>query len=184
LHRLPAEAAVVGLFLDFETFGEHQGRDTGIFEFMRHLPRFVLTDERFEFATPAEAASRHPAIAQLDVPDPVSWADAGRDLSAWLGNPMQRAAHGAIYELWPAVDAASSRGRPELLECWRRLTTSDHVYYMATAALRSDGEVHEYFSPYGSAYQAFANYMNVVEPFRAVLRSALRTIAPPTRSQP
>lgn len=159
IHRAPRDDAFIGLFMDYETFGEHQGPDTGLFDFMEHLPEFVLADERFSFRTPAELARAVPAREELAIPRPFSWADAERDLSAWLGNPMQRTAQEALYDLGDAVRAA---GDADLLESWRRLTTSDHVYYMCTK-LRSDGDVHEYFSPHESPWASFVAFMDVVD---------------------
>lgn len=155
------EDRVVGLFMDYETFGEHQPADTGIFEFMSALPRQALDGGGIDFKTPAELTglgTRGPAISY---PRPVSWADEERDLSAWCGNHMQRAASDAI---WSLRDAALASSDPAHAETWRDLTTSDHVYYVATACA-TDGDVHEYFSPFGSPHDAFLTVMNVVEDF-------------------
>jgi alpha-amylase len=172
LHDLPAPAQFVGLFMDYETFGEHQGAHTGILEFMRHLPEQVLADPRFRFRTPAQVAAERSAIAELDIPDPVSWADAERNLTAWLGNPMQLAAHERLYALRDDVLAASQR-RPELLTTWRHLTTSDHVYYIATKH-HSDAEVHEYFSPYDSPHAAFVTVTTAVDHLAREVQKTLR----------
>lgn len=149
----------IGLFMDYETFGEHQWEETGILDFLAELPERVLAHPRLCFATPREVARRHEPVAELDVPLPVSWADAERDLTAWLGNPMQTAAHDALLALGPAV---LERGDPALVLDWRRLTTSDHFYYMCTKWF-SDGDVHKYFSPYASPHDAFVSFMNVLE---------------------
>jgi alpha-amylase len=162
MHELPEEDEVVGLFMDFETFGEHQWRETGIFEFMRHLPAALLASPRFSFQTPAQACARLDPVARLDVPHPVSWADAERDLTAWLGNHMQRAAMDALYSLAPRVRKTGPAGHPELLARWRRLSTSDHLYYMCTKWF-SDGDVHKYFSPYTTPHDAFITFMNVID---------------------
>jgi alpha-amylase len=176
LHDVPPPAQFIGLFMDYETFGEHQGAHTGILDFMRHLPGQILEDENFRFRTPAQVAAERATIAELDIPDPVSWADVERNLSAWLGNPMQRAAHDALYALRPEVLAVAER-RPDLLEAYRRLTTSDHVYYMATKH-HSDAEVHEYFSPYDSPHAAFVAFMTVFDDLREQVRKAQRHNAP------
>jgi len=162
LGELPPKDELVGLFMDFETFGEHQWADTGIFEFMRHLPGAVLANPRFRFATPSEAAAELDPVARLDLPHPVSWADTERDLTAWLDNGMQRAAHAAVYEL---AEAARASGSAYLLETWRRLTTSDHFYYMCVKFF-SDGDVHKYFSPYGTPHDAYIALMNVLGDLR------------------
>ncbi len=159
LHRVPRERPVIGLFLDLETFGEHKPAASGILAFLEELPAAVLADPRFAFATPTEAAAG-PA-EPLAIPTAVSWADRERDLSAWLGNPMQRAAHEALYGMLPAVRRAA-RARPELLETWRRLSTSDHFYYMATKTW-TDGYVHQAFSPHAAPLDAFAAHMRAQE---------------------
>ncbi len=178
LHQLPREDQFVGLFMDFETFGEHQWKDTGIFDFMEHLPAAVLAHPRFDFATPAELAAAHDPIARLDIPHPVSWADAERDLTAWLGNHMQRSAHEALHSLSPLVRKAALAGRTDLLDKWRKLTTSDHVYYMCTKWF-SDGDVHKYFSPYASPHDAFIAFMNVLDDLtRRVERATKDSLSP------
>lgn len=169
--KLPARDEVIGLFMDYETFGEHQWGDTGIFDFMEHLPAALLARGGIRFATPSEAAGRLDPVARLDIPNPVSWADAERDLTAWLGNGMQRAAHDALYALAPLARAAGAAGRPDLLESWRRLSTSDHVYYICTKWF-SDGDVHKYFSPYATPYDAFITFMNVLDDLARRLRAA------------
>ncbi len=164
VHDLPEEDRFVGLFMDFETFGEHQWADTGVFQFMEHLPAAILANPRFRFETPSEVAASTDPIARLDIPYPVSWADAERDLTAWLGNSMQRAAHAEVYALGRDVRALAS-SRPDLLATWRRMTTSDHFYYMCVKFF-SDGDVHKYFSPYASPHDAYITTMNAVTDFR------------------
>ncbi len=161
LDAVPPGSPHLGLFMDYETAGEHQSAETGILRFMEDLPDAVAARRRFRFRTPSEAA-RDAEPQPLEVPRPVSWADFERDLSAWLGNPMQRAAHEAVYALAPAVRRAAARGDVALLERWRRLTTSDHFYYMATK-WDSDGDVHKYFSPWRTPHQAHVAFMNVVD---------------------
>lgn len=170
LHDVPAPAQFVGLFMDYETFGEHQGAHTGILDFMRHLPEQVLQDSRFRFRTPAQVAAERATISELDIPTPVSWADVERNLSAWLGNPMQEAAQKAIYALRDDVMALAET-RPDLLAAWRQFTTSDHVYYVATKH-HSDAEVHEYFSPYDSPYAAFVTLMTALDHLRLQVSKA------------
>jgi alpha-amylase len=159
LDEVPGDDACVGLFMDYETAGEHQDASTGILAFLEALPAAVAARDRWRFRTPREVVALGGAARPLALGRPVSWADAERDLTAWLGNDMQRAAHAALYALLPAVKAA---GRPALLEDWRRLSTSDHVYYMCTKFF-SDGDVHKYFSPYGSPHDAFITFMNVLD---------------------
>lgn len=144
------------LYVDYETFGEHQWTETGIFDFLRHLPA-ACAREGLRFVHPSELAAHDP-VAELAFPRPTSWADAERDTSAWLGNRIQRAAHERLYALRRAVLATDD---PELAATWRRLSTSDHVYYMATKH-HGDGDVHQYFSPFESPYDAFVAFTNAV----------------------
>ncbi len=152
---------VINLFMDYETFGEHQWEDTGIFEFTRELVHHISTSEKYDFATVTEAASRD-AKDNLSMPYTVTWADSERDLSAWLGNSMQQEALKYLYELERAVLDSHD---DQLIEDWRRLQTSDHVYYMSTK-FSHDGSVHDYFSPYESPYDAFMYFMNAVRDMR------------------
>lgn len=149
-------AEVFNLFMDYETFGEHQWEDTGIFDFLRHLPTEWLKNHGYRFQTVTEAAEEHTAKDQIDMPNTVTWADAERDLTAWLGNGMQQEASQALYAVEHQVLGS---GDQLLIDDWRRLTTSDHFYYMCTKWF-SDGDVHAYFSPYETPYEAFINFMN------------------------
>ncbi|MDZ4774182.1 MAG: glycoside hydrolase family 57 protein [Planctomycetota bacterium] len=162
IHEAGPKDAFIGLFMDYETFGEHQWKETGIFDFFAGVPDAVLANPRFRFRTPSDVVKEHPAVGKLAIPRPVSWADAERDVSAWLGNPMQRAANDALYAIRPAVMELAEKGEPRLLDHWRRLSTSDHLYYMCTKHF-SDGEVHKYFSPYQSPHDAFIAFMNVLD---------------------
>lgn len=152
-------AQVINLFMDYETFGEHQWHETGIFEFFNRIPGEVLKNSDFRFQTPSEAAADHLPVAALDVPNFISWADEGRDLTAWLGNSLQRDASRAVFELEKDVLAC---GDGNLLHAWRAVQTSDHFYYMCTKWF-SDGDVHKYFNPYPSPYDAYINYMNIID---------------------
>jgi alpha-amylase len=158
IHATNGLGHVVNLFMDYETFGEHQWADTGIFEFMRRLPAEVLRHRDVDFLTPSEVLARYEPLGVLDVPQFVSWADLERDLSAWLDNDMQRAALADLYALRAPVVAT---GDPALLEAWRRLSTSDHFYYMCTKWF-ADGDVHKYFSPYESPYDAYIAFNNAL----------------------
>jgi alpha-amylase len=172
LHRAAPEDTFVGLFMDYETFGEHQNVDTGILDFMKHLPRHVLADERFEFRTPAEVAAANEPVAELDIPLTLSWADKERDLTAWLENDMQKEAHARLYALLPKAREAADAGHPEILATWRKLSTSDHVYYMSTK-WHSDGDVHEYFTPYDSPHDSFILFMHVLDDLAVRIEAAL-----------
>ncbi|HNX38344.1 MAG TPA: glycoside hydrolase family 57 protein [Candidatus Cloacimonadota bacterium] len=149
----------LNLFMDYETFGEHQWAETGIFDFMEHFPAEVLKRSNLGFVTPNETT--HLANYQqesLSFPDAVSWADEQRDLSAWLENDMQKNAIETMYDLLHRV---KQKGDEKLLEIARKLTTSDHFYYMSTKYFQ-DGDVHKYFSPYDSPDQAYIYYINAL----------------------
>ena len=160
-------AQVVNLFMDYETFGEHQWEDTGIFDFLRALPGELLKSSNNCFITPSEALTLFKPVAELDVPHYVSWADVERDLSAWLSNPMQHDALRALYGLRERVLASKSY---DILDAWRRMQTSDHFYYMCTKWF-ADGDVHKYFNPYDTPYDAYLSYMNVLKDLELQLTS-------------
>lgn len=150
------EATNFNLFMDYETFGEHQWHESGIIDFLEHLPLEWLKDSDHTFMTVTEAAESYEPKGQIDMPNTVTWADTERDLSAWMGNPMQQEALKAIYELQDQVIAS---GDLALIEDWRKLQTSDHFYYMCTKWF-NDGDIHAYFSPYDTPYEAVMNFMN------------------------
>lgn len=149
----------VNLFMDYETFGEHQWEETGIFEFMRHLPEQVFRSPHMSFSWPSDVIDcvNYPP-EKLFFRQPVSWADTERDLSAWLENDYQENAASALYRL---MNDIKSKGRWDLIEEARKLSTSDHFYYMCTKYFQ-DGDVHKYFSPYQSPEQAYIFYMNAL----------------------
>ncbi|MCI7514935.1 MAG: glycoside hydrolase family 57 protein [Bacteroidales bacterium] len=152
---------IVNLFMDYETFGEHQKAQSGIFDFMRYLPEAVIADGEFEFVTPSQAVKKHRPVATLDVPDPISWADEERDLTAWLGNELQ---NDAFKKLYDQTEKLAILNDEALWSDFGHLQESDHFYYMCTKFF-SDGAVHKYFNPYDTPYEAFINYMNVLSDF-------------------
>lgn len=157
-----AGGGFLGLFMDYETFGEHQWADTGIFDFMRALPGELLKRGGIRFVTPTQALARVPADAdRLALPTAISWADQERDTSAWDGNAIQRTALTEAFALEPWVNRRHDAEAARLREDWRRLLASDHAYYMSTKHW-ADGDVHQYFSPFGSPYDACINTMNVL----------------------
>ena len=152
---------IVNLFMDYETFGEHQKAASGIFDFMKFLPEVVLNDGEFEFVTPSQATKKHRPVAELDVPDPISWADEERDVTAWLGNELQ---NDAFNKLNDQAEKLALLDDEALWADFGHLQESDHFYYMCTKFF-SDGAVHKYFNPYDTPYEAFINYMNVLSDF-------------------
>jgi len=153
---------LINLFMDFETFGEHQWEDTGIFKFFAEFVRRWCSDSDANFLTVSEAISSMDAKGEVSMRETVTWADTERDLTAWMGNAMQGEAMSFVYRLMPSV---LESGDETLIRDWRRLLTSDHAYYMCTKYF-NDGDVHAYFSPYDSPYDAFMYYMNVVRDLR------------------
>ena len=152
---------IVNLFMDYETFGEHQKAASGIFDFMKFFPEVVLKDGEFEFVTPSQATKKHRPVAELDVPDPISWADEERDVTAWLGNELQ---NDAFNKLNDQAEKLALLNDEALWSDFGHLQESDHFYYMCTKFF-SDGAVHKYFNPYDTPYEAFINYMNVLSDF-------------------
>lgn len=153
---------VVNLFMDYETFGEHQWADTGIFNFLRSLPGELQKHPDNTFMTVTQAANHFSPVGEIDYPEITSWADVERDLSAWVGNPLQEQALSTVFSMEGSV---LNTHDDQLIEDWRRLTTSDHFYYMCTKWF-ADGDVHKYFSPNNSPYEAYTHYMTVLHDIR------------------
>jgi alpha-amylase len=162
-----AEGDTINLFMDYETFGEHQWEDTGIFEFMRYLPAALLR-RNIGFKTPSETIKAHKPVGEVHVPHLMSWADMERDLSAWVSNPMQESALKRIFDLeamvTKTVGKLKKKEAEDLQNVFRKLQTSDHFYYMCTKYW-NDGDVHAYFSCYESPYDAYITYMNTLNDF-------------------
>ncbi len=156
----PQEEQVFNLFMNLETFGEFQRRETGIFQFLEALPRFAA-ERGVQFMTPSEAVKTFKAVGELSVPFPMSWADEARDTSAWLGNKLQNEAFSKLYSIAERVRLCDNR---QLKQDWGRLQASDHLFYMSTKHF-ADGSSHAAFSPYETPFQAFTNYMNVLADF-------------------
>jgi len=159
----------VNLFMDYETFGEHQWAETGIFEFLKAFPAAIFKNTKFTFSTPSEVVNSLQPVAPVHVPHAISWADEERDLTAWLGNELQWQAFGKLYELQDKVKMVNN---PKLQKDFDYFQVSDHFYYMSTKFF-SDGEVHSYFNPYDSPYEAFINYMNILSDFEIRLNKIL-----------
>lgn len=175
---------VINLFMDYETFGEHQWADTGIFDFMNHLPQEILKHPDNDFKTPSEVVRSYEPVGVIDVPHLISWADTERDVSAWLGNAMQSNAAHELYRLEKKIKNTSDES---IITAWRKLQISDHFYYMCTKYF-ADGDVHKYFNPYDSPYDSYINFMNVLNNLGSrctaqTAESAFRSL-PQNKSQP
>ena len=162
VNRINGNGYVCNLFMDYETFGEHQWQDTGIFDFLRALPSEIMKAGENDFLTISQAVERYPSAGEMDVPHMISWADTERDISAWLGNSMQA---NALHDVNEMADDVLSSGDEELIHDWGLLQSSDHFYYMCTKWF-DDGDVHKYFNPYESPYDAYINYMNILDSVR------------------
>ena len=171
LNQTPENEEVINLFMDYETFGEHQWKETGIFDFLEALPGSVFSNSPFTFSTPSEVARKLQVVSAVHVPHPISWADEERDLTAWLGNEMQHEAFDKLYSLEGKVYESDDEG---IKQDYVYLQVSDHFYYMSTKFF-SDGEVHSYFNPYDTPYDAFINYMNVLSDFEIRVNAAVRS---------
>ena len=158
---------VINLFMDYETFGEHQNLTTGIFEFFEEFILTTLQENKWDFKTPAEVADTLEVKDTVAAPETTSWADSERDLSAWMGNPMQEAANEFVYSL---EKLAKDSHDPALIHLWRKLLSSDHAYYLSTKG-QNDGDVHNYFRPYASAHDAFIIYSNILNDLKIVLEN-------------
>jgi len=158
VHSIAGMGETINLFMDYETFGEHQWEHSGIFEFLRFMPEYILKHPDFSFKTVSETAEAYPVRDIYDCHELTSWADTERDLSAWIGNPMQDEAIAKIYQLEELVYASKDE---KMIDDWKKMLTSDHFYYMTTK-FWADGDVHKYFSPYDSPYDAYIYYMNAL----------------------
>lgn len=169
IHSIAGSGEVINLFMDYETFGEHQWEESGIFDFLKLLPEEILKHKDFDFLTPSEVVEKYEVKDIYDAHNANSWADTERDLSAWLSNNMQLETMSKIYSFEKDV---KSLGDKKLLAKWACLLTSDHFYYMCTKYW-ADGDVHKYFSPYDSPYDAYMYYANVIADFEAELKKTL-----------
>lgn len=151
---------IFNIFMNYETFGNLQPSHSGIFEFMKALPKFAF-EKGIEFSTPSQIMDTHRPVGTVSVPNAISWSDEERDLSRWLGNKLQKSALNTLYEISERVRLTNDR---RLKKDWQYLQTSDHFYYMSTKHF-FDGSIHSKFSPYQSPYDAFNNYMNVLSDF-------------------
>jgi len=161
LVNLPKKEEIVNIFLNYETFGEIQKKKSGIFDFLESLPEMILKTKELTFSTPSEAVKALQPVSAVHVLHPISWADEERDLSAWLGNELQKDAFNHLYALKERVKICTD---PKIQKDWIYLQSNDHFYYMCTKFF-SDGEIHKFFNPYGNPYEAFINYMNVLSDF-------------------
>lgn len=179
LNDIDPKDEVVNLFMDYETFGEHQWPETGIFEFMKALPGTIFRHSNFVFLTPSEVSSRLQPVSAIHVTHPISWADEERDITAWLGNELQEEAFARLYELEDKVKVCKDA---QILSDWRHLQTSDHFYYMCTKWF-SDGEVHKYFNPYETPYSAYINFMNILSDFVIRIEERIIFLASATKTE-
>ena len=170
IHSHHGSGNTINLFMDFETFGEHQWEDTGIFDFLRVLPEKLLADGETTFMTPSETIDSYESVGEIDVPHILTWADTDRDLTAWTGNDIQQDAIKSTYKI--ERDVIKTK-HPEIIDTWRKLQTSDHFYYMCTK-WSNDRDVHAYFSPYDSPYDAYISFMNALSDLQLRVHEELK----------
>ncbi len=166
INKLAPKSELLNIFLDYETFGEHNWKESGIFDFLSHMPGAILKKTPFRFMTPSEISDTLQPVSAINVPSTISWADEERDITAWHGNELQVAALDKLYSLAGKVNRCDD---VQIKKDWDYLQSSDHFYYMATKFF-SDGAVHAYFNPYETPYDAFMNYMNVLSDFEIRLK--------------
>ncbi|NHJ47045.1 MAG: polysaccharide deacetylase family protein [Asgard group archaeon] len=154
----------INIFMDYESLGEHLWAESGIFEFLEHLPDELFKYDNIDFMTPSEVVDAYPVVNQINIDDfsTISWAD-DRDVGAWLRNPLQ---HISFDDQKFLEKPIKKLGDPILLKLWRMLTTSDHLYYISQADA-GPGEVHSYFSHYDTPIEAFANYNEIISDITA-----------------
>jgi alpha-amylase len=172
VHRVKGENTVVNVLVDYETFGGHQWAETGIFEFLKALPREILKNPDFRFSTPAEVVRKVRPAGELSVPDFISWTGKEKDLTAWCGNHLQKDALEALYGLARRVRLKKDK---RLTEVWRLLQASDHFYYMGNR-WQEAADLTRYLNPYPSPYDAYINFMNVLTDYSNVLKSGVPAI--------
>lgn len=167
LKKLDRKEEVINLFLSYESFGERQSRESGIFDFLKQWVHLVCESHAFKFSTPSQVIAELQPISVVSVPSPISWADEERDLTAWLGNEMQKEAFNKLYALHERMTGCQNE---RLVKDWNYLQVSDHFYYMSTKFF-NDGATHTQFNPFDSPFEAFINYMNVLNDFKIRLLS-------------
>ncbi|MBI2722040.1 MAG: alpha-amylase [Bacteroidetes bacterium] len=175
VYDVAGNGETINLFMDYETFGEHQWESTGIFDFLDHLPGAIMEHPDFDFKTPSEVVDSYPTRDTYDVHEFCSWADTERDLSAWLSNSMQSESFKRIYAIESDIKEIND---PKLTNVWERLQTSDHFYYMCTK-FWNDGDVHKYFSPFETPYDAYMFYMNVYSDLECIVKRKLKKVRAP-----
>ena len=168
VHGVDGKGETVNLFMDYETFGLHNRAETGIFAFIEALPAALLAHGNFYFRTPGEVATACSPMGRVDVPQFMSWATSGHDLDTWLGNDMQKDAVHALYAL---SEQSRELSDPDLLRTWTRLQTAEHFAYMCTKWFSENAQTNRLRSPYGSPYDAYINYMNVLADYRLALEA-------------
>lgn len=170
LNAVNENEEVVNLFMDYMTFGERHPRSTGIFEFMRYLPKQIFEQDKYEFLTPTEVVNKHNAVAPVHVPYPISWSEEERDLSIWLGNDLQNDAFNSLCDLGDKVRFVDDE---DIIKDWEKLQDSDHYYYMGTKWL-ADGSTRRFKNVYSSPYDAYINYMNVLSDLTSRINEGVR----------
>ena len=167
LENVGEKEEVINLFMGYDSFGTRQPKEAGIFDFLKALAEQIVKSDKLKFSTPSEAVDELQPISVVSVPHPISWSDEERDLSAWLGNEMQKEAFEKLY----AMKEQMTRCTDSVLQKdWNYLQASDHFFYMSTKFF-AGGDAHKSYSHFDSPYEAFINYMNVLSDFKIRLNA-------------
>ncbi|MGQ7870820.1 glycoside hydrolase family 57 protein [Sunxiuqinia sp. sy24] len=161
LNAISEKEKIINLFMDYETFGERQKSETGIFEFLSFLPSAVFKKSSFKFSTPSQIIEQHQSVGVIHASHPKYHEKITCDLYDWLSNELQQE---AFENLWKLSDKMHNCFDMELIRDWQYLQTKDHFFYMSTDNVRDDNSLVS-FNPFDNPYEAFINYMNVLNDF-------------------
>ena len=161
--NFPGEEHVVNIFMELSALGVAQPLSSNILDFLKALPE-CAKQRGLTFSTPSEICETMPSVGALDVPDTLSWTDEERDVSSWLGNPMQREAFNKLYSVADRVRIADD---PRINQDWDYLQASNNFRQMTTKPSQVGIDRGIYASP----FDAFTNYMNILGDFIARVNS-------------
>lgn len=161
--NFPGEEHVVNIFMELSALGVAQPLSSNILDFLKALPE-CAKQRGLTFSTPSEICDTMPSVGALDVPDTLSWTDEERDVSSWLGNPMQREAFNKLYSVADRVRIADD---PRINQDWDYLQASNNFRQMTTKPSQVGIDRGIYASP----FDAFTNYMNILGDFIARVNS-------------
>lgn len=159
----PAEEKLINIFMELSALGIAQPLSSNILEFLKAIP-VCAKEKDITFSTPSEVCKNFKSVGNLDVPDTLSWVDEERDVSCWLGNPMQREAFNKLYSVADRVRIAAD---PRLSQDWDYLQASNNFRFMTTKPSNVGLDRGIYSGP----FDAFTNYMNILGDFMSSVNS-------------